>query len=286
MSYEFRAIRQKATAKRVRINKIVNYVSIFFAVLGLFFLVWIMVTLIVKGIVGFSSSIFIDDTVFGGLRNALIGHTILVGIASVIGIPIGLMAGTYLSEYGGANDRKSNFIRNMSDIMMSTPSIVIGAFIYAVVVSPFGSYNGFAGSLALAVMMIPVILKTTDDMLTLVPQSLREAAFALGAPKYKVTMQIVFRAAKNGILTGVILAVARVSGETAPLLFTSGAWDFLTLNPFGPMPSLTNTIYEFTQSPDADLNSVAWAGAFLLAVVVLGVNIIGRILIKTKKNKG
>lgn len=286
MSDKFRAIREKAAARRVRINKIVNYVSIFFAVLGICFLIWIMITLVVKGIAGFSASIFTDDTVFGGLRNALIGHAILVGLASVVGIPAGLLAGTYLSEYGGPNDKKSNFIRNMSDIMMSTPSIVIGAFIYALVVSPFGGYNGIAGALALAVMMIPVVLKTTDDMLTLVPQSLREAAFALGAPKYKVTMQIVFRAAKNGVLTGIILAVARVSGETAPLLFTAGAWDFLTLNPFGPMPSLTNTIYEFTQSPDSDLNSVAWAGAFLLAVVVLGVNIIGRVLIRTKKNKG
>ena len=271
----------KSTSKRIRNDKIVTYVSIFFAVLGLCFLVWIMTTLVIKGLQGFSFSLFMEDTIFGGLRNAFIGHTILVGIASLIGIPIGLLAGTYLSEYGGANDKKSNFIRNMSDIMMSTPSIVVGAFVYAIMVKKFG-YSGFAGSFALAIMMAPVCLKTTDDMLTLVPQSLREAAFALGAPKYKVTLQIVFRAAKNGLLTGIILAIARVAGETAPLLFTAGAFDFLTLNPAGPMPSLTNTIYEFTQAPDDGLNSVAWAGAFFLALVVLGVNIIGRVIIRKK----
>ncbi|NLK66858.1 MAG: phosphate ABC transporter permease PstA [Campylobacteraceae bacterium] len=272
---------EKAAAKRIRQDKIVTYGSIFFAVLGLFFLVWIMLTLIIKGIEGFSVTLFTDDTVFGGLRNAFVGHTILVGIASLIGIPIGLLAGTYLSEYGGPNDKKSNFVRNMSDIMMSTPSIVIGAFVYAIMVKSYG-YSGFAGAVALAIMMVPVCLKTTDDMLTLVPQSLREAAFALGAPKYKVTLQVVFRAAKNGLLTGIILSIARVAGETAPLLFTAGSSDFLTFDPTSPMPSLTNTIYEFTQAPDADLNAVAWAGAFFLALVVLGVNIIGRVIIRNR----
>lgn len=275
---------EKATTRRKRNDKIVTYLSVFFAILGLFFLVWIMATLVVKGLQGFSFTIFIDDTVFSGLRNAFVGHTILVGMASLVGIPIGLLAGTYLSEYGGPNDKKSNFVRNMSDIMMSTPSIVIGAFVYAIIVKYTG-YSGIAGSTALAIMMIPVCLKTTDDMLTLVPQSLREAAFALGAPKYKVTLQIVFRAAKNGLLTGIILAIARVAGETAPLLFTAGSSDFLTFDITGPMPSLTNTIYEFTQMTDSNMNAVAWAGAFFLALVVLGVNVLGRFIVRTKKPK-
>lgn len=282
---EFKALRLVSSAKRVRRNNIVNSFSIFFAVTGLLFLFWIMLTLVIKGLEGFSFTMFVTDTIEGGIRNALIGHAILVGIASIIGIPIGLLAGTYLSEYGGPNDKKSNFVRNMSDIMMSTPSIVIGVFAYAILVSPMEGYSGWAGSVALAIMMVPVVLKTTDDMLTLVPQTLREAAFALGAPKYKATLNIVFRAAKNGLLTGVILAIARVAGETAPLLFTSFHSNFLVLNPMEPMPSLTNTIYEFTQFPDPYQNAVAWAAAFILAIFVLGVNIMGRFLIRQKKAK-
>lgn len=282
---EYKDLIAKTAAKRIRNDKIINFVSIAFALLGLLFLFWIMLTLIIKGLEGFSFSIFLNDTVFGGLRNAFVGHTILVAIASAIGIPFGLLAGTYLSEYGGPNDKKSNFVRNMSDVMMSTPSIVIGAFVYAIMVKTMGGYSGIAGGIALAIMMIPVVLKTTDDMLTLVPQTLREAAFALGAPKYKVIFSIVFRAAKNGLLTGIILAIARVAGETAPLLFTSFHSDFLVLNPFEPMPSLTNTIFEFTQSPDADKNTIAWTGAFMLAIVVLGINIIARYIIRTRKVK-
>lgn len=285
MNDEYKSLIAKTAAKRVRNDKILNVVSIIFAVLGLLFLFWIMFTLVIKGLAGFSLSIFIDDTIIGGLRNALVGHTILVAVASIVGIPLGLLAGTYLSEYGGPNDKKSNFVRNMSDVMMSTPSIVIGAFIYAVMVKTIGGYSGLAGAIALAVMMIPVVLKTTDDMLTLVPQTLREAAFALGAPKYKVIFSIVFRAAKNGLLTGVILAIARVAGETAPLLFTSFHNDFLTLDLFSSMPSLTNTIYEFTQAPDYDKNAIAWTGALLLAVVILGVNIVARYIIRTRKVK-
>ncbi|ASM35912.1 phosphate ABC transporter, permease protein PstA [Campylobacter sputorum subsp. bubulus] len=280
---KFLKTRLKATKKRVFINALVSSFSIFFAIVGLLFLFWIIVTLAVKGIDGFSASMFVTDTIEGGIRNALVGHIILIGIASIIGIPIGLLAGTYLSEYGGPNDKKSNFVRNMSDIMMSTPSIVIGAFAYAILVSPMSSYSGLAGSIALCIMMVPVVLKTTDDMLTLVPQTLREAAIAIGAPKYKVIVDIIFRAAKNGLVTGIILAIARVAGETAPLLFTSFHSDFFVLNPLEPMPSLTNTIYEFTQYPDDYQNAVAWATAFLLAVFVLGINIVCRFLIKQKK---
>ncbi|ABS51130.1 phosphate ABC transporter permease PstA [Campylobacter hominis] len=283
MSDTFIELRQISAKKRIRANFIVNFLSIVFAIIGLLFLFWIIVTLFVKGLAGFSFDMFLKDSIDSGIRNAIVGHIIIIFIASVIGIPIGLAAGTYLSEYGGPNDKKSNFVRNMSDIMMSTPSIVIGAFAYAILVSPMNSYSGLAGALALSIMMVPVILKTTDDMLTLVPQTLREAGIALGAPKHKVILGIIFRAAKNGLLTGVILAIARVAGETAPLLFTSFNNDFFVTNPMEPMPSLTNTIYEFTQFPNEDQNAVAWAAAFILAIFVLGVNILGRYLVKRKK---
>ena len=283
MSDTFIELRQISAKKRIRANFIVNFLSIVFAIIGLLFLFWIIVTLFVKGLAGFSFDMFLQDSIDSGIRNAIVGHIIIIFIASVIGIPIGLAAGTYLSEYGGPNDKKSNFVRNMSDIMMSTPSIVIGAFAYAILVSPMNSYSGLAGALALSIMMVPVILKTTDDMLTLVPQTLREAGIALGAPKHKVILGIIFRAAKNGLLTGVILAIARVAGETAPLLFTSFNNDFFVTNPMEPMPSLTNTIYEFTQFPNEDQNAVAWAAAFILAIFVLGVNILGRYLVKRKK---
>ena len=283
MSDTFIELRQISAKKRIRANFIVNFLSIVFAIIGLLFLFWIIVTLFVKGLAGFSFDMFLKDSIDSGIRNAIVGHIIIIFIASVIGIPIGLAAGTYLSEYGGPNDKKSNFVRNMSDIMMSTPSIVIGAFAYAILVSPMNSYSGLAGALALSIMMVPVILKTTDDMLTLVPQTLREAGIALGAPKRKVILGIIFWAAKNGLLTGVILAIARVAGETAPLLFTSFNNDFFVTNPMEAMPSLTNTIYEFTQFPNEDQNAVAWAAAFILAVFVLGVNILGRYLVKRKK---
>jgi len=285
MSSQTHMIREKAKQKRVLVNNIVMGLSITFAVFGLIFLFWIVGTLLLKGVAGLNLNLFTAPVAFNGLGNAFVGQLMLVGVASLIGIPIGLLAGTYLSEYGGPNDRKSNMVRNISDIMMSTPSIVIGAFAYAILVSPLGGYSGWAGATALAIMMVPVALKTTDDMLTLVPQTLREAAIALGAPKYKVILQIVFRAAKNGLLTGIILSIARVAGETAPLLFTSASTDYYAYDMSQPIPSLTVSIYQFTQMPDDELKAAAWAGAFVLAMFVLGVNILGRFIIRQKKNK-
>lgn len=276
----------KNTRKRLLIDFIVRCISTIFALVGLLFLFWIIVTLILNGANGFSVDVFVKDSVFGGLRNAIIGHLILVSIASVIGIPVGILAGVYISEYLDINSTRAKFIRDISDIMMSAPSIIIGIFVYAVVVKNFGGYSGIAGSIALAIMIIPIVLKVTDDMLFLVPKTLREAAFALGAQKYKVIFNIVFRACKNGILTGIILAIARITGETAPLLFTSFHSDFLVFNPTNPMPSLTNTIFEFIQSPDSNNNSTAWVGAFVLALFILVVNVISRVLIKNKLNKG
>ncbi|CUU89559.1 phosphate ABC transporter%2C permease protein PstA [Campylobacter hyointestinalis] len=266
-------------AKRVLIDKLICYLSIAFAIFGLIFLFWIICTVIYRGMAGFSLALFTAPTSFGGLANALLGQLELVVIASFFGVPFGIMAGVYLSEYG-LNKNISNLIRNISDIMMSTPSIVIGAFAYAILVKPLNSYSGWAGSFALAIMMIPVVLKTTDDMLSLVPKTLREASFALGASKYKCITSVVFRAAKNGLLTGVILSVARVAGETAPLLFTSSNSDFFNFNMNEAIPSLSVSIFDFSSMPDEGLNAVAWAGALILAIFVLGVNILGRILIR------
>ncbi len=275
--------------KRKIINNIVLVLSTLSALIGLFFLFWILYTLISKGLDVVSLKIFIYDTAppgreESGLRNAIVGQLILVGVASAIGIPLGILAGTYLSEYG-KNSKFANFIRDISDIMMSAPSIVIGAFVYAILVAPIGHFNGWSGAAALAIMMIPIVLRTTDDMLNLVPQQLREAAYALGAPKYKVIIQIVYRGAKVGVITGVLLSIARIAGETAPLLFTSFNNNFFTTNLNEAMPSLTVTMFNFATSPYEDWIDLGWAAAFILGVFVLSVNIFGRLIIKKRKVK-
>lgn len=275
--------------KRKLINQIILLLSTLSAMIGLLFLFWILGTLLSKGLDAMSWKIFIYDTAppgmeESGLRNALIGQLILVAVASIIGIPLGIMAGTYLSEYG-QNSNFSNFIRDLSDIMMSAPSIVIGAFVYAILVAPVGHFNGWAGAVALAIMMIPIVLRTTDDMLNLVPQQLREAAYALGAPKYKVIIQVVYRGAKVGILTGLLLSIARIAGETAPLLFTSFNNNFYSTNLNEAMASLTVTMFNFATSPYQDWINLGWAAAFILGMFVLFVNIVGRLIIRKRKVK-
>lgn len=274
--------------KRKTINAIIMTLSTISALIGLFFLFWILWTLFEKGLDAMSWKIFTEDTappgMGGGLRNALVGQLILVGVASVIGIPLGIMAGTYLSEYG-KNSRYANFIRDLSDIMMSAPSIVIGAFVYAILVAPVGHFNGWAGAAALAILMIPIVLRTTDDMLNLVSQQLREAAYALGAPKYKVIIQVVYRGAKVGIVTGLLLSIARVAGETAPLLFTSFNNNFYSTNMNEAMASLTVTMFNFATSPYDNWVKLGWAAAFILGMFVLLVNIIGRLIIRKRKVK-
>ena len=187
-----------------------------------------------------------------------------------------------MQEYSFGN-KYAEFIRNLSDVMMSAPSIVIGTFVYAIVVVPVGHQNGWAGSIALAIMMIPIVVRTTDDMLGLVPKELREAGIAVGAPKYKVILDIILKAAKVGIMTGILLAFARIIGETAPLLFTSGNSEYFTLNLNEVFPSLTVSIYNLATMPDENLVKIAWAGAFILTVFVLVVNLFGRYIIKDKK---
>lgn len=278
------------TEKRILTNKIVMALSTLSAAIGIAFLLWILSILVINGIEALNWNIFIYEGAppgyeESGLKHALIGQLLLVGIATLIGVPLGILGGTYLSEYGGIKSKLANVIRDISDIMMSAPSIVIGSFVYAIVVAPMGNFSGWAGIIALTIIMVPVILRTTDDMLQLVPSTLREAAFALGAPKYKVILQVVIRGAKTGILTGVLLGVARVSGETAPLLFTSFNDNFLNTDLSQPIASLTVTMFNYATSPYEDWQKLGWAAAFILSMFILGLNIMGRLLLIKRKRK-
>ncbi|MDD2839036.1 MAG: phosphate ABC transporter permease PstA [Sulfuricurvum sp.] len=278
-----------AVEKRVVVNKIILALSTLSAVIAIAFLFWILGVLVMKGVDALNWNIFIFEGAppgyeDSGLKHALVGQVILITLATVIGVPLGILAGTYLSEYG-KNSKLAHFIRDISDIMMSAPSIVIGAFVYAIVVMPMGHFSAWAGAIALAIIMIPIILRTTDDMLQLVPGTLREAAFALGAPKYKVIMDVVYRGAKAGILTGVLLGIARVGGETAPLLFTSFNDNFFTTDLNAAMPSLTVTMFNYAISPYEDWQQLGWAAAFILSMFILGLNIMGRLILFAGKRK-
>lgn len=265
---------------RLLVNKIFLILSIFSAFVGLAFLAWILVTLFIKGLGSFHFALFLNDLIDGGLRNLIIGQFILAGLAALIGIPLGMAAGIYIQEYG--KGRYAALIRDLSDIMMSAPSIVIGAFVYAVVVIPMGGTSGYAGAIALAIMMIPVIINTTDNMLSLVPRELREAGIALGASKYRVILDIIIKAAKVGIMTGILLAFARIIGETAPLLFTSETSNYFTLNLSESFPSLTVSIYDLANEPEEKSRDLAWAASFILTVMVLLINLAGRFLTRHK----
>ena len=277
------------TQKRIIMNRVIMTLSTLSAVIGIGFLFWILGVLVMNGVDALSWTIFSEEGAppgfeESGLKHALIGQLMIVGVATLFGVPLGILAGTYLSEYG-QKARLAETIRDISDIMMSAPSIVIGAFVYAVVVAPMGHFSGWAGSIALTIIMLPIILRTTDDMLQLVPSTLREAAFALGAPKYKVIIQVVYRGAKAGILTGILLGVARVAGETAPLLFTSFNDNFLNTDMMEPMASLTVTMYNYATSPYEDWQKLGWAAAFILSMFILSLNIIGRLFLLNKKGK-
>jgi len=278
-----------ATQKRVLINRLIMTLSTLSAMIGLGFLFWILFVLVSNGIEAINWDIFMFEGAppgyeESGLKQALVGQLIIVGIATLIGVPLGVLAGTYLSEYG-QKSKLAETIRDISDIMMSAPSIVVGSFVYAIMVVPMGNFSAWAGIVALTIIMLPIILRTTDDMLHLVPSTLREAAFALGAPKYKVIMQVVYRGAKAGILTGILLGVARVAGETAPLLFTSFNDNFMSTDLMEPMASLTVTMYNYATSPYEDWQRLGWAAAFILSMFILGLNIIGRLILLTKKGK-
>ena len=248
---------------------------------GLSILFWVLGYLTVKGIQGLNIDLFTKvggDPNDGGLLHAFVGHAIISALTVLIGVPVGILIGIYLSEYARYS-RLGQFLSDVSDIMLAAPSIVIGVFVYIVLVKPLGNFNALAGAVALAILMIPVILKTTQNMLLLVPDTLREAAIALGAPKWKVILSVVLPAARFGILTGIILGIARIIGETAPLLFTSFNNNFLSFNIFKPMASLTVTIYQYALSPFPNWQKQAFAAALILTLLVLFATLLAKFVI-------
>jgi phosphate transport system permease protein len=273
---------------RERIRKLEGIVALTLSTLaafvGLFWLIFILGDVLFHGIKALTPDLFLQDPVpagvkGGGLRNAFIGQLLITFFATLIGVPVGVLGGTFLAEY--AHGRKiARVVSILSDIMVSVPSIVIGTFIYAVLVRPIGHFSGWAGAVALAIIMIPVVLRTTEDMLSLVPWTLREAAFALGSPYYKVITQVVYRGAATGILTGILLSIARVAGETAPLLFTSFNNSFFSTNMNGPIASLTVSIFQYAMGPYDNWHAQAWAASFMITIFVLLVTIAGRLIIK------
>jgi len=269
---------------RKRNNRVMLSVSAVALAFGLFWLAWILATLFYEG-----GSALVRATLYyqmtpppgadGGLANAIAGSLLMVVVGTLIGTPVGVMAGTYLAEYG-RNGWLASATRFLNDVLLSAPSIVIGLFVYSVYVAQAKHFSGWAGSIALGLLVIPVVVRTTDDMLKLVPSSLREAAAALGCPTWKMIMQVTYRAARTGIVTGILLAVARVSGETAPLLFTSLNNQFWSLNMNAPMSNLPVVIFQFAMSPYEDWQRLAWGGATLITLAVLLLNIVARVLFK------
>ncbi|WP_431096711.1 phosphate ABC transporter permease PstA [Polaromonas aquatica] len=272
-------------ARRKLVNKVALVLSLAAMSFGLFWLAWILWETIRLGIGGLSMATLTQMTPApneeGGIANALYGSFLMVLLATFVGTPIGIMAGIYLAEYN-TKGWLASVTRFVNDILLSAPSIVIGLFVYTVVVSQFKSYSGWAGVLALALIVIPVVIRTTENMLQLVPPGLREAAYALGAPKWKVITSITLRAARAGVTTGILLAVARIAGETAPLLFTALNNQFWTSDLSQPMASLPVTIFKFALSPYENWQQLAWAGVFLITIAVLGLNILARVLTRNK----
>ncbi len=277
--------REAAFARRKRVNKIALTLSLLAMVFGVFWLVWILVETVRLGVGGLAWATFSQMTPppneVGGIANAIYGSFLMVLLATFVATPIGILAGIYLAEYDvkGWLGQTTRFV---NDILLSAPSIVIGLFVYAVVVARFKHFSGWAGVAALALIVVPVVIRTTENMLMLVPAGLREAAYALGAPKWKVITGITLRAARAGVVTGVLLAVARISGETAPLLFTALNNQFWTSNLSEPMASLPVTIFKFAMSPYENWQQLAWAGVFLITAAVLGINILARVLTRSK----
>lgn len=271
--------------KRVRTNRVALVLSVLAMLIGMSFLAWILAVLLYKGFGALSLTLFTASTPApgsdGGLANAILGSAAMVGVATFIATPIGILAGIYLSEYG-RRGWLAPATRFINDILLSAPSIVIGVFIYAIYVAQVQHFSGWAGSLALALIAIPVVVRTTENMLNLVPASLREAASALGAPRWKVLLSVVLRAAKAGVLTGILLAVARVSGETAPLLFTALNNQFMSTDLNGPMANLPVVIFQYAMSPYENWNSLAWGGAIIITFGVLCLNILVRTLFRKK----
>jgi phosphate transport system permease protein len=256
-------------------------------VLGLAVLLWILVVLFGKGLTAFDWNMLTQSTPApgtegGGLANAIVGSLMMVGFSVLVSTPIGSLAGVYLAEYGDES-KTAELTRFVTDIMLSAPSIVLGLFVYAIAVATMGGFSGWAGSLALSLIAVPVVVRTTENMLRLVPGSLREAAFALGAPRWKVSTLVTLRAAKSGVMTGLLLAVARISGETAPLLFTALNNQFFNTDMSKPMANLPVVIFQFAMSPYDNWNRLAWAGALLVTLSVLALNVVARVYLREKK---
>ena len=273
-------------AKRKRANLFGLTFSLVAMSIGMIFLLWILAILLFKGFSAISPALFLEispapGTPGGGLANAIVGSLLMVFFCAFFSTPIGILAGIYLSEYGD-NNKFSQITRFVTDIMLSAPSIVIGLFVYAIIVYQVKHFSGWAGTVALSLIAIPVVVRTTENMLKLVPSTLREAAFALGAPKWKVSLTVVLRAAKSGVITGVLLAIARVSGETAPLLFTALNNQFFSTNMNAPMANLPVMIFQFAMSPYDNWVNLAWGGALIITFAVLGINIIARVVLREK----
>jgi phosphate transport system permease protein len=275
--------------RRRLVNAVALTVATAAAIFGLVWLVWILVTLIYHGASAINLQIFTQMTPppgdKGGLLNAIFGSIVLTVGATALSTPIGMLAGTYLAEYG-KKAPLAEIIRFINDILLSAPSIVVGLFIYEVLVVPMGHFSAWAGIVVLAVIAIPVIVRTTEDMLNLVPNGLREAAAALGTPMWKVILMVAYRAARNGIITGILLAIARVSGETAPLLFTALNNQFWSTDFNAPMASLPVTIFQFALSPYDDWQALAWGGALIITVTILVLNVVARALAAVGSSKG
>ncbi len=285
MSAEMKQSRAAKFAQRNRVNQFATVLALSAMAFGLFWLFWILIETVRLGIGGLTFATLTEMTPppneEGGLANAIYGSALMVGMATLVGTPIGVMAGIYLAEFDKAG-WLANVTRFVNDILLSAPSIVIGLFVYAIAVSPFKTFSAAAGVMALALIVIPVVIRTTENMLQLVPAGLREAAYALGAPKWKVIISITLKAARAGVITGVLLAVARIAGETAPLLFTALSNQFWTSSLGQPMASLPVTIFKFAMSPYENWQKLAWAGVFLITLAVLVLNIAARVLTRSK----
>jgi phosphate transport system permease protein len=279
------ALKHSRFKRRAFKNKIALTLALLAMAFGLFWLLWILGVTLHKGIDGLSAQVFTETTPppndAGGLSNALMGSLMMVGLATCFGTPVGMMTGVCLAEYA-KHSRFSAIVRFVNDILLSAPSIVIGLFVYAVCVAPMEGFSGLAGAIALSLIVIPIVMRTTENMLNLVPIALREAAYALGTPQYKVVFKITLKSARAGILTGVLLAIARISGETAPLLFTALSNQFWSTDITQPMASLPVTIFKFAMSPYENWQQLAWAGVFIITMAVLLLNIVARLLTRRK----
>jgi len=273
-------------SRRILTNRVGIALSMVAMTFGLAALMWILWTLFYNGFNALSWDFFTQDTPApgsegGGMRNAIVGSLMIIGVTTLVSTPIGILAGIYLAEYG-ATSKFAATTRFVTDIMLSAPSIVVGLFVYALMVATLGGFSGWAGSVALSLIAIPVVVRTTENMLLLVPSALREAAFAVGAPRWQVSLKVTLRAVKAGVVTGVLLAIARVMGETAPLLFTALNNQFFSTDMTQPMGNLPVVIFQFAMSPYDNWVSLAWGGALLIALIVLAINIIARVLFRNK----